>query len=92
MTDSLDRTISTLANSLMTAVVRSGCIRAGNEADVTLASVVMRQEMKLFIVADHDATGKYADERALVSTGNSGLAMASLVAECIKRIATERAA
>lgn len=90
MTDNLDRTITALGTQLMTAVVRSGCIRHGNQADIELASKVMREELKSFVIADMDTDGKYADERALALTGGHGLAMASVVAECIRRILAER--
>jgi hypothetical protein len=92
MTDQLDRTISTLATSLMTAVVRSGCMRYGNEADYALGETIMRQELKAFICADEDTAGKYVDERALALSGQSALAMRSLTAACVLRIANERGA
>ena len=88
--------------SLMRAVVRSGCIRDTDhqhDADVLLATRVMREELRRFISAGHDLdmaqaagspVGKYVDERALALTGQSGIAMASLVAECIRRILAER--
>lgn len=77
--------ISALANSLMRAVVNSGCIRSG-EQDATLAIEVMREELKLFLTAD-----KYADERSLVLGGGSSyIAYASLTAECVRRIIAER--
>lgn len=88
MTDQLDHTISDLATSLMTAVVRSGCMRTGQDADYGLGAKIMREELKAFICADSD---KYVDERALALTGGHGLAMASLTAECIRRILAERA-
>jgi hypothetical protein len=47
----------------------------------------MREELKAFLFGE-----KYADERALTLTGGSGLAMASLAAECIKRILAEKTA
>lgn len=83
MTDAVTQT----ADNLMRAVVRSGCIRRGVEGDITLAVQVMRQELKSFL---DTSSSKYADERALTMTGQSGLAMASLVAECIRRIIEER--
>jgi hypothetical protein len=50
--------------TLMRAVVNSGCIRQGNEGDVTLAVKVMREELKAFLDTENP---KYADERALVT-------------------------
>ena len=91
MVDQMDRVLQSIADPLMRAVVRSGCIRLGNEADITLGSKVMREELKLLLCKDHDTEGKYADERALAMTAGSGLAMASLTAECIRRIIAERA-
>jgi hypothetical protein len=76
--------IAALADKLMRAVVNSGAIRSADQ-DADLAVRVMREELKAFIAGE-----KYADERALVST-NSALAFGSLTAECIRRIAVERA-
>jgi hypothetical protein len=86
MTDAVTQT----CQSLMRAVVRSGCIRSGRFADddVSLATRVMREELKAYLFGE--PTHKYADERALTLTGQSGLAMASLTAECIRRVLAER--
>lgn len=75
--------ISALCNSVMRAVVRTGCIVSdGSPRDNVAAAVaVMREELKAFLIAD-----RYADERALAQTGGEHLAMASLVAECVRRI------
>ena len=83
--------ITETCNNLMRAVARSGCIREGRTADYTLGARIMREELKAFLFADQDQTDKYSDERALTLTGQSGLAMSSLVAECIRRILGERA-
>jgi hypothetical protein len=82
-----DRALTQTADQLMRAVVRSGCTRPGNEADIRLAVLVMREELKAFIGGD----AKYEDERQVCLTGQSGLALASLAAECIRRILAERA-
>lgn len=83
MSDSITQT----ANSLMRAVANTGCIRSADQ-DAEVAVRVMREELKSFLTLD-DA--KYADERALVQgAGPTGLAFASLVAECAKRILAER--
>lgn len=79
-----DSTVTATANQLMRAVVATGAVRS---QDADLACAVMREELKAFLFGD-----KYADERALTLTGQSGLAFASLVAECTKRIVAERAA
>jgi hypothetical protein len=83
VTDALTQTCT----NLMRAVVRSGAVR---DCDANLATRVMREELKAFLTANTDPSGKYADERELVMTGQSGLAMASLTAECIRRILAER--
>jgi hypothetical protein len=83
MFDAVDST----ANALMTAVARTGAVRQGNEGDLDVAVKVMREELKAFLTEP-----KYADERSLTLTGGQGLAMASLVAECTRRILAERAA
>ena len=91
MADEMDRVISGIADPLMRAVVRSGCIRTGRESDLTLGCKVMREELKALIIADQDPAGKYKDERELARFGwNSHLVMASVTAECIKRILAER--
>ena len=79
--------ISRLGYMLMRAVVNSGAATSEN-ADMVVA--ILRAEMKKFIIPGEDATGKYADERALILTGSEGLAMASLAAECIRLIIQER--
>jgi hypothetical protein len=90
MTDRMDSIINALGTQLMTAVVRSGCIRKGREFDIALASRVMREELKMLLVKDLDGAGKYDDERAVAMGTGSGLAMASVTAECIRRILAER--
>lgn len=86
----MDAAINIISAKLMTVVVRTGCIRADHDGDCKVAVKVMREEMKLFIVADHDQDGKYVNERSLALTGQHGLAMASLTAECVRRILAER--
>ena len=87
-----DANVTAVANQLMRAVVRSGCIRHGNESDISLASSVMREELKALLFADMPGGDKYTDERALImSTGHAnGLAFASIAAECVRRILAER--
>lgn len=82
-----DAALKATADQLMRAVVNSGAIRRGNEADISLGSRIMREELKAFLFEP-----KYADERALTLGAGSSLAMASLTAECIRRIVAERAA
>lgn len=84
-----DQALKQTADSLMRAVVNSGAIRRGNDSDITLGSKVMREELKSFLYADDP---KYDDERELTKTGQSGLAMMSLTAECIRRVIAERTA
>jgi hypothetical protein len=80
-----DRTIKNLAEGLMKAVVRMGVVRKGFDNDYTVAVRVMREELKAFLFDT-----KYTDERELVKTGGHNLAMASVVAECGRRILAER--
>lgn len=78
--------IADLAQRLMRAVVAAGITADDTETAVR----VMREEVKAFLTGDG---GKYADERALVGQpGGDRLAFASLVAECVRRIAAERPA
>lgn len=76
--------ITLLANTLMRAVVRAGCIRSADK-DGDIAVRVMREELKAFV-----AGPAYADERELAKTGGHQLAMASLVTACVSRILAER--
>ena len=80
-----ERNVKNLAEGLMKAVARMGVIRRGFDNDYTVAARVMREELKAFLF---DA--KYTDERELVKTGGHNLAMASVVAECGRRILAER--
>ena len=86
-----DQALKQTSQALMTAVIRSGCIREGehHDADIILAVKVLREELKCFLGLEGEAA-KYEDERALAMTAGSGLAMASLTAECIRRIVAER--
>lgn len=79
--------ITALCNTVMQAVVRSGAIRRGVDADIEVGIRVMREEVKAFI-----AGPAYADERALALTGGHQLAMSSLLASCVARILAERPA
>jgi hypothetical protein len=82
MTDSIKQT----ADQMMRAIVRSGCLDGFSPDQLDRAVGIMREELKAMV----DTTNpKYADERAVALTGNSGLAMASMVAECIERIINE---
>jgi hydroxyethylthiazole kinase-like sugar kinase family protein len=84
-----DSTVKNLADDLMRGVIATGCVRS---ADADVACRVMREEMKAMLFADMDPAGKYANERAIALTGGHGLAMASLVTECARRILAERSA
>lgn len=77
-----DQALKQTADQLMRAVVNSGAVR---HQDADLACRIMREELKAFLFEP-----KYADERALTLTGGTGLAMASISAECIRRILAER--
>jgi len=81
--------VAGVANALMRAVARTKFIRHGTDhydADVDVACRVIREELKAFLLSP-----QYADERAIVMTGGHSLAFASLAAECVRRIAAERA-
>jgi hypothetical protein len=79
----MEQTVSLLCQHVMRAVASTGAVRS---EDAELACRIMREELKSFLFA-----GKYADERAVAMTGNSNLAVASLKAECVRRILAERA-
>lgn len=82
--------VTQLADTLMRAVVASGAVR---EEDADIACKIMRAEMKAFLMPSEDPANKYQPARELAQTGlpgAAGLAMASLTAECIKRILEER--
>lgn len=88
-----DRALQDTANALMRAVVASKAIRTGTEhyeGDLTVAVRVMREELKSFLDVS-PSNAKYRDERAIALTGQSGLALASVIAESIYRICQERA-
>lgn len=70
--------VTAAANELMRAVVATGCVR---DEDCAMAAQIMREELTAFLT---DA--RYADERAITLTGQSGIALASLVAKCVHRI------
>lgn len=76
--------IARLANTLMRSVIATNAIRSADQ-DGEVAVRIMREELKAFLTAE-----KYADERAIVATGGEHLALASLTAECIRRIVAER--
>ena len=78
-------TIANLATALMRAVVASGAVRNEPGNDNTDAALrIMHEELKEFI-----AGSKYENERSIIETGGHQLAFASLIAECVRRLAVE---
>jgi hypothetical protein len=84
--------VEVICNSLMRKVVASGVMEGHQDHDCAVR--VMREELKLFLLPDTDAAGKYKDERDVVLNGHNmeAAVLGILALNCVARIRSERQA
>ena len=83
-----DGLITDLATGLMLAVTATGVLKGANEETITYAGDVMEGELAKFC----EGQGEYGVnlERVAAGSMHEGVAVASLVANCVDKIAVFR--